>query len=111
VTPFGIADFGGDLIDAGLAGLEQMHGALDPQILEVFERRFAQHDSPIRRASVRLLVASSAAGLIERESPRRDVAAPQRSNFLHQRIGGDQVARDRNKPPATCGASATDTLP
>jgi hypothetical protein len=38
---FGIADFGGDLIDAGLAGLEQVHGALDPQILKVFERRFA----------------------------------------------------------------------
>src|SRR5450631_2238175 len=74
---FGITDFGGDLIDAGLAGLEQMHGALDPQILEVFERRFAQHALHparqralaggvpstlcIRRASVRLLVATSAA--------------------------------------------------
>src|SRR5450631_4613031 len=40
---FGITDFGGDLIDAGLARLEQVHGALDPRILEVFERRFAQH--------------------------------------------------------------------
>ena len=41
--PFGITDFGGDLVNAGLGGLEQVHGVRYPQFLEVGERRFAKH--------------------------------------------------------------------
>jgi hypothetical protein len=40
---FGIADFDSDLIDAGSAGLEQVHCALDPQILAVFARRSVKY--------------------------------------------------------------------
>ena len=39
----GIADFGSDLVDTGVAGLEKVHRALYPQVLEEGERRFAQH--------------------------------------------------------------------
>ena len=31
---FSIADLGGDLVDAGVVHLEQVHGALGPQVLE-----------------------------------------------------------------------------
>jgi hypothetical protein len=40
---FDIADFGGDLVDAGMAGPEKVHRALYPQVLEQGERRLPQH--------------------------------------------------------------------
>jgi hypothetical protein len=38
-----IANFGGDLVDAGVAGPKKVHGALYPQVLEESQRRLAQH--------------------------------------------------------------------
>ena len=39
---FDIADFVGDLVDAGVARAEKVHRALDSQILEVGERGLSQ---------------------------------------------------------------------
>src|ERR1700679_2461845 len=50
---FCIADFGGDLLDAGVAGPEKVHRALDPQVLKKSERRLAQHALyPARQGSL-----------------------------------------------------------
>jgi AraC family transcriptional regulator len=38
---FGIADLGGDLVDAGVTGFEKVHRALYPQVLEKGKRRLA----------------------------------------------------------------------
>jgi hypothetical protein len=82
-----IPDFGGDLVDTGVADPEKVHRALYPQVLEEGERRLAQHC--IRRAKVRLLVASAfAAWSSEKPSARRPCA--QRSNCC---ISGPAWAR------------------
>src|SRR5436190_13200851 len=50
-----VADFGRDLFDARVAGLQEVDGALDAQALEVVERRSSEHvvHAPRERAFAR----------------------------------------------------------
>src|SRR6266851_288832 len=90
---FGIADFGGDLIDAGVAGLEQVYGALYPQVLEEGERRLAQHAlHPARQGA--LACGQRLRGLVEREAFSQSSARPA-LELLYQRIGMRQMVWDR----------------
>ena len=62
-----VTDLGSDLVDARVAGLEQVDGVLDAQPLEVGERRFPEH--ALHVASERPLArARCLRGVLEREA-------------------------------------------
>src|SRR5450432_1239608 len=90
---FGIADLGGDLVDAGVAGPEKVHRALYPQILEVGERRLAQHAlHPARQGA--LAGGQRLHGLVERETFSQASARPA-LEVSYQRFGMGQMVWDR----------------
>src|SRR5437879_10173349 len=90
---FRITDLSGDLLDAGVAGLEKVHRALYPQVLEVGERRLAQHAlHPARQGA--LAGGQLLRGMVEREAFSQACARPA-LELSYERIGMGQMVWDR----------------
>src|SRR6476661_6193765 len=70
-----VADARGDLLYARMAGLEQMHGTLDAQALEIRQRRLAE--DIVHAARERSLAgADGLRGLVERKAARQPASRP-----------------------------------
>src|SRR3981081_667591 len=87
-----ITNLRGDPIDTALTGLQQMHRAFDAQILEVGQRRLAEH-RPQSACQGPLTGAGAARGIAQGETPSQAPPCPLLEAF-DQRIGVSEMVWD-----------------